>query len=101
MAALYLKFSIIGIREIWGTIQKIDVQNNPGYSHEYCIRTSSNRGGGVSLYLKKSISYKVRTKLVFQSIDFELLVIEFDKKKNFYQEKHYCMYFFADLQIHL
>ena len=32
-------------------------------------------------------------KLVFQSIDFELLVIEFDKKKIFYQEKHYCMYF--------
>ena len=37
------------------------------------------KGGGVSLYVKKSISYKVRTKLAFQTNDFESLVIEFDK----------------------
>ena len=33
----------------------------------------------ISLYVKKSISYKVRTKLAFQTNDFESLVIEFDK----------------------
>ena len=37
------------------------------------------KGGGVSLYVKKSIYYKVRTKLAFQTNDFESLVIEFDK----------------------
>ena len=57
----------------------IDVQNIPGYSHKYCTRTNGKNGGGVSLYIKKSISYKVRTKLAFQTNDFESLVIEFDK----------------------
>ena len=33
----------------------------------------------LSLYVKKSISYKVQTKLAFQTNDFESLVIEFDK----------------------
>ena len=33
----------------------------------------------VLCYVKKSISYKVRTKLAFQTNDFESLVIEFDK----------------------
>ena len=42
---------------------------------------------------KKSISYKVRTKLAFQSNDFESLVIDFHKNVFFQQEKHYCMYF--------
>ena len=79
MATLNLEFSIIGISENWGTIQNIDVQNIPGYSHTYCIRTNRKKGGGVSLYVKKSISYKVRTKLAFQTNDFESLVIEFDK----------------------
>ena len=45
----------------------------------YCIRTNGKRGGGVSLYVKKSISYKVRTKLAFQTNDSESLVIEFVK----------------------
>ena len=70
-----MEFSIIGISENWGTIQNIDVQNIPGYSHKYCIRTNGNKGGGVSLYVKKSISYKVRTKVAFQTNDFESLLI--------------------------
>ena len=79
LATLNLEFSIIGISENWGPIQNIDVQNIPGYSHKYCIRTNGKSGGGVNLYLKKSISYKVTTKLAFQTNDFESLVIEFDK----------------------
>ena len=74
-----MEFSIIGISENWGTIQNIDVQNIPGYSHKYCIRTNGKKGGGVSLYVKKSISYKVGTKLAFQTNDFESSVIEFYK----------------------
>ena len=43
------------------------------YTHKW------KKGGGVSLYVKKCISYKVRTKLAFQTNDLESLVIEFDK----------------------
>ena len=38
-----MEFSIIGISENWGTIQNIDVQNIPGYSHKYCIRTNGKK----------------------------------------------------------
>ena len=34
LATLNLEFSIIGISENWGTIQNIEVQNIPGYSHK-------------------------------------------------------------------
>ena len=100
MATLNLEFSIIGISENWGTIQNIDVQNIPGYSHKYCIRTNGKSGGGVSLYVKKSISYKVRTKLAFQTNDFESLVIEFDKNI-FFSKKNIIVCISTDLLIRL
>ena len=43
LATLNLEFSIIGISENWGTIQNTDVQNIPGYSHKYCIRTNGKK----------------------------------------------------------
>ena len=43
LAALNLEFGIIGISENWRTIQNIDVQNIPGYSHNYCIRTNGKK----------------------------------------------------------
>ena len=66
LATLNLEFSIIGISENWGTIQNIDVQNIPGYSHKYCIRTNGKNVEVLvfmlkNLYLIKSvlnISYK-------------------------------------------
>ena len=53
LAALNFEFSIIGISKNWGTIQNIYVQNIPGYSHKYCIRTNRKKGDSVSLYVKK------------------------------------------------
>ena len=53
--------------------------------------------------LKKSISYKVRTKLAFQTIDFESLVIEFDKN-TFSSKKNImvCIYYrFPNLSMKL
>ena len=43
LATVNLEFSIIGISENWGTIESIDVQNIPGYSHKYCIRTHGKK----------------------------------------------------------
>ena len=36
LQTLNVNFSIIGISENWGTVENIDVQTMPGYSHEYC-----------------------------------------------------------------
>ena len=100
LATLNLEFSIIGISENLGTIQNIDIQNIPGYAHKYCMHTNGRKGGGVSLNVKKSISYKVRTKLAFQTNDFESLVIEFDK--NIFSSKKKLLYVFStDLLIRL
>ena len=70
LATLNLEFSIIGISENWGTIQNIDVQNIPGYSYKYCIRTNGKKGGGVSLYVKNLYPIKLG-----QSWHFKLMIL--------------------------
>ena len=51
--------------------------------------------------LKKSISYKVRTKLAFQTNDYESLVIEFDKNIFSSKKKTLLYVFSTDLLIRL
>ena len=42
------------------------------------VRTNGRRGRGVSLYIKQSLSYKVK-KIAFHSNDFESFVIELER----------------------
>ena len=79
LQTLNVNFSIIDISENWGTVENIDVQTMPGYSHEYCIRSNRKRGGGVSIYVKSNLPYKVRKSLAFTGNSYESIVIEFDK----------------------
>ena len=60
LQTLNVNFSIVGVSENWGTVENIDVQTMPGHSHEYCIRSNGKRGGGVSIYVKSNLPYKVR-----------------------------------------
>ena len=60
LSALNIEFNIIRLSENWdkqdtGTI---DLRNLPGYIHHHYIR-SDKRGGGVSLYVKNGIQYKL------------------------------------------
>ena len=43
LQTLNVNFGIIGISENWVTVENIDVQTMPGYSHEYCIRSNGKR----------------------------------------------------------
>ena len=79
LQTLNVNFSIIGISENWGTVENIDVQTMPGYTHEYCIRSNGKKGGGVSIYVKSNLPYKVRKSLAFTGNSYESIVIEFDK----------------------
>ena len=84
LGALEFNFSIIGISENLGTIENIhlihvNVQTIPEYSHEHCIRSNGKRGGGVSVYVKKYLSYKISNQLALTGNEFESLVIKFDK----------------------
>ena len=69
---------IIGISENQGTRGNINVQTIPGYSHKHCLRSNRKRGGSVSIYIKKSLSHKIRKQLALAGNEFESLVIEFD-----------------------
>ena len=75
-----INFSIIGISEIWGKPQHIDMQTIPSYIHYYCTRAKNKRGGGTtSLYIKSSIPFKIRSDLKFKKTLFESFIIEIDK----------------------
>ena len=58
LSTLNIDFSIIGLSENWGKQDTIDLRNLPGYIHHHYIR-SDKRGGGVSLYVKNGIQYKL------------------------------------------
>ena len=72
-------FSIIGLSKTWGKSINIDLQTISGYNHYHCTRAKHRSGGGTSLYLKKSISFKHRPDLELKKNMFESSVIEIEK----------------------
>jgi hypothetical protein len=73
-----LKYSIIALTESWLKPQNADVYNLPDYSHEYITRTSRN-GGGISLFIKDNITYKLREDLTHIDESLEMIWIEIEK----------------------
>ena len=60
---LNVQFSFIGFSETWET--EMSINNMPGYNRYSCIRPHKRRGGGVSLYIKQNIPFKIREDLEF------------------------------------
>ncbi len=54
-----------------------DIYNIPGYSHLNAIRTK--KGGGVSLFVKNGITFKLRSDLTVNNKEYQNLFIEIDK----------------------
>jgi len=80
-----LRFNIIAISETWLQEHNTSLYNLRGYNHEYSIR-DKRIGGGVSLFISKSIEYKTRSDLVIDIVDVNTLVIEIPKRE--FQTKH-------------
>ena len=80
LSTLNIDFSIIGLSENWGKQDTIDLRNPPGYIHHHYIR-SDKRGGGVSLYVKNGIQYKLRKNFKNNENLFESVFIEIDKNE--------------------
>ena len=73
-----LQFSIIGLTETWLKEHSKDLYNIDGYSPVHNIR-ESRTGGGVSLYIKENIDYRIREDLTVSNDLMETLFIEIDK----------------------
>ena len=76
-------FNVICLRETWFSDE--DFKNNsnyqiPKYKAIHHERKTGKRGGGVLVYIKNSLTYKVRSDISFSSCDNELLTIEIINK---------------------
>merc|ERR1711895_125947 len=83
---LPIEFSIIGISKTWLTANNESCYNISGYNSEHLYR-NSERGGGVSIFIKANIKYKRRTDLDIINNNIEAIFIEikseeFNTKKN-------------------
>jgi hypothetical protein len=70
-------FSFIGLTETWLKPNNAALYGISGYSHEYLTR-DDRPGGGLSLYVKDNLDYRVRHDLSYTSHDSEMLWIELD-----------------------
>ena len=72
------RFSVIGLTETWLNDTNVDIAGMDGYMHEYVHRT--NRiGGGVSLFIERSLEYKRMHDIEVNNDDIETVLIEIDK----------------------
>jgi hypothetical protein len=70
-------FSFIGLTETWLKPHNASLFNIPGYSHKFLTR-ENKPGGGLSLFKKDSLEYKVCHNLSYSLIDSEMLWIELE-----------------------
>ena len=71
-------FNIIGLTETWGKSNTIDLFNIMHYNHEFAIR-NNQKGGGASIYVHNSMSYKIRSDINANITSFESIFLEFNK----------------------
>ena len=72
------KFSIITLSETWLKEYNQDIYEIEGYEHISQLR-ENKAGGGVSIYVKNNINFKIRNDLSCNNHDHQLLWVELDK----------------------
>ena len=80
LQGIIVEFSIFAISESWLKTYNDSLYNIKGYSHE-CINREDRPGGGVTLYIKNSIHYKLRSDLELRVKDVNILFIEIPKNE--------------------
>ena len=72
------KFSVFAISETWLKNYNDTLYNIKGYSHE-CVNRENCPEGGVSLYIRNDLTYRIRTDLSIELIDIDIIFIEIPK----------------------
>ena len=78
MNSLYFKFSFIGLSETWLDDNKEEFYDLKGYSSVNRYR-KVEKGGGVSLHIRKGITFMLRNDLDYFDSEMETVFIEIDK----------------------
>ena len=75
--SLHYPFSIIGMSETWHTAATVDLYDLDDYKsvHKYRV---NKKGGGVTLYIKNGIEFKVREDLQVFSPEVDALFVELE-----------------------
>ena len=72
------QFTVFAISEIWLKNHNESIYNIKGFTH-ICVNRESLNGGGVALYIRESISFKIRSDLSIDLIDVNILFIQINK----------------------
>ncbi|XP_065654714.1 uncharacterized protein LOC136081332 [Hydra vulgaris] len=78
-----IKFQIICLSETWCKDKNIENNSNfqlPNYKVIHQVRASNKEGGGLCIYIKNSILFKVKPNLSSTTTDYESLCIEIINK---------------------
>jgi hypothetical protein len=78
MANIDIKFSIVALTESWLKPHNMDLYDITDYQHEGITR-SEKIGGGISIYIHDSLSYKVRDDLTINTNNIQSLWLEINK----------------------
>ena len=76
------RFCCIGLSETWFKDSNVNTYNLDGYKHKFYVR-EKKLGGGISVFIKDDISYRVRKDLGSSNSDFEVIWIELLKDEYF------------------
>ena len=75
LSSIDFPFSFIGLTETWLKPHNANLFGISGYSHEFITR-DDRPGGGLSLFIKDNLDYRVRHDLTYISHDSEMLWVE-------------------------
>ena len=78
LKSLEFEFDIIGLSETWIKGQNLDFSKIQGYRQEHVYRENRS-GGGVSLFVKNIIDYKLRSDINILNDNLEAVFIEINK----------------------
>ena len=84
-AQVNMSFDIIDISETWNSTQNEILNNIKINGYSYYETKSTNQNGGVGIYVKNSLSSRLRPDLSFTCSSFEIVWVELENKnkKNF------------------
>ena len=72
---LYTEFAIISLTETWLNERNYNLYEIPNYVLIGKQR-SGRKGGGISIYIKQNIKYKIRDHISFMNFEYESVFIE-------------------------
>ena len=76
---LNLSFTVVGISETWLNVSNKDCYALEDYNH-YSLCRSNRSGGGVSIFVKKSMPFKCRPELMRNMSEIEAIFIEISRE---------------------